>query len=198
MLSYGRSLPPACLVIGKGLEAVLRQLPKTGPLFPRITLMDDRSRACFFGSSASGRKLKASHCTTTATLGLNARRWWASRSRDVRRGLVAGFQVKERAVGVNELLLRRSFSALRPSAIAAAKSRDENTPCPARVAPQNRPPRPRALVSTSQWRRHNRPGDVKQRIVTLFRQSHVRRHAQPPGRRKASKGRSDIGRNGYK
>ncbi len=54
VLSYGRakldgrSLPPACLVIGKGLEAVLRQLPKTGPLFPRITLMDDRSRACFF------------------------------------------------------------------------------------------------------------------------------------------------------
>lgn len=44
----GRSLPPACLVIGKGLEEVLRQLPKTGPLFPRISLMDDRGRACTF------------------------------------------------------------------------------------------------------------------------------------------------------
>ncbi len=43
----GRSLPPACLVIGKGLEVILRQLPSTGPLFPTITKMDDRSRACF-------------------------------------------------------------------------------------------------------------------------------------------------------
>ena len=44
----GRSLPPACLVIGKGLEEVLQQLPKTGPLFPYISTMDDRIRACFF------------------------------------------------------------------------------------------------------------------------------------------------------
>ena len=44
----GRSLPPARLVIGKGLEAVLKQLPKTGPLFPGIRTMDDRSRACTF------------------------------------------------------------------------------------------------------------------------------------------------------
>jgi integrase len=44
----GRSLPPARLVIGKGLEEVLRQLPKTGPLFPGIRTMDDRSRACTF------------------------------------------------------------------------------------------------------------------------------------------------------
>ena len=43
----GRSLPPACLVIGKGLEVILRQLPATGPLFPNIRKMDDRSRACF-------------------------------------------------------------------------------------------------------------------------------------------------------
>lgn len=43
----GRSLPPACLVIGKGLEVILRQLPSAGPLFPTITKMDDRSRACF-------------------------------------------------------------------------------------------------------------------------------------------------------
>ncbi len=43
----GRSLPPACLVIGKGLDAILRQLPRTGPMFPNITKMDDRSRACF-------------------------------------------------------------------------------------------------------------------------------------------------------
>lgn len=43
----GRSLPPACLVIGKGLEVILRQLPSTGPLFPNIAKMDDRSRACF-------------------------------------------------------------------------------------------------------------------------------------------------------
>jgi integrase len=43
----GRSLPPACLVIGKGLEVILRQLPSTGSLFPSITKMDDRSRACF-------------------------------------------------------------------------------------------------------------------------------------------------------
>ncbi len=43
----GRSLPPACLVIGKGLDVILRQLPDTGPLFPTITKMDDRSRSCF-------------------------------------------------------------------------------------------------------------------------------------------------------
>jgi integrase len=43
----GRSLPPACLVIGKALEGILRQLPCTGPLFRTITKMDDRSRACF-------------------------------------------------------------------------------------------------------------------------------------------------------
>jgi len=43
----GRSLPPSCLVIGKGLEVILRQLPGTGPLFPTIAEMDDRSRACF-------------------------------------------------------------------------------------------------------------------------------------------------------
>jgi integrase len=43
----GRSLPPACLVIGKGLEVILRQLPNSGLLFPTITKMDDRSRACF-------------------------------------------------------------------------------------------------------------------------------------------------------
>lgn len=43
----GRHLPPACLVIGKGLEVILRQLPGTGPLFPTITKMDDRSRSCF-------------------------------------------------------------------------------------------------------------------------------------------------------
>jgi integrase len=43
----GRSLPPACLVIGKGLEVILRQLPSSGPLFPNIKKMDDRSRACF-------------------------------------------------------------------------------------------------------------------------------------------------------
>jgi hypothetical protein len=35
------------LVIGKGLDEILRQLPNTGPLFPTITKMDDRSRACF-------------------------------------------------------------------------------------------------------------------------------------------------------
>lgn len=43
----GRNLPPACLVIGRGLEEILRQLPSTGPLFPNICKMDDRSRACF-------------------------------------------------------------------------------------------------------------------------------------------------------
>jgi integrase len=43
----GRSLPPACLAIGKGLEEILSQLPRTGPLFPNINKMDDRSRACF-------------------------------------------------------------------------------------------------------------------------------------------------------
>lgn len=43
----GRNLPPACLVIGKGLEVILRQLPDTGPLFQTITKMDDRSRSCF-------------------------------------------------------------------------------------------------------------------------------------------------------
>ena len=37
----GRSLPPASLVIGKGLEEVLLQLPKRGTLFPCIS-------ACFF------------------------------------------------------------------------------------------------------------------------------------------------------
>ena len=44
----GRNLPPACLVIGKGLEEVLQQLPKTGPLFPYLITRDDRRRADFF------------------------------------------------------------------------------------------------------------------------------------------------------
>ena len=44
----GRNLPPANLVIGKGLEEVLQQLPKSGPLFPGIRTMDDRGRACTF------------------------------------------------------------------------------------------------------------------------------------------------------
>lgn len=43
----GRSLPPARLVIGKGLEVILNQLPSEGLLFPSIAKMDDRSRACF-------------------------------------------------------------------------------------------------------------------------------------------------------
>lgn len=41
-------LPAACIGIGKGLEEVLRQSPSNGPLFPGITKMNDRSRACFF------------------------------------------------------------------------------------------------------------------------------------------------------
>ena len=41
-------LPAASLGIGKGLEEVLRKLPKEGTLFPKISSMDDRSRACFF------------------------------------------------------------------------------------------------------------------------------------------------------
>jgi integrase len=44
----GRGLPPARLIIGRGLEAVLRQLPQKGPLFPGIREMDDRGRACTF------------------------------------------------------------------------------------------------------------------------------------------------------
>ena len=44
----GRGLPPARLIIGQGLEAVLRQLPQAGPLFPGIREMDDRGRACTF------------------------------------------------------------------------------------------------------------------------------------------------------
>jgi integrase len=44
----GRNLPPASLVIGKGLEAVLRQLPATGPLFPHICTLDDHRRADLF------------------------------------------------------------------------------------------------------------------------------------------------------
>lgn len=44
----GRSLPPARLAIGKGLEAVLQQLPQHGPLFPGLREMDDRARACTF------------------------------------------------------------------------------------------------------------------------------------------------------
>jgi integrase len=43
----GRSLPPACLVIGKTLEEIIHQLPSTGCLFPAISKMDDRSRSCF-------------------------------------------------------------------------------------------------------------------------------------------------------
>jgi len=35
----GRSLPPACLVIDKRLEVILRQLPVKGPLFPTIMIM---------------------------------------------------------------------------------------------------------------------------------------------------------------
>jgi len=44
----GRNLPPARLAIGKGLEAVLRQLPQEGALFPKLREMDDRARACTF------------------------------------------------------------------------------------------------------------------------------------------------------
>jgi integrase len=44
----GRNLPPACLVIGKGLEEVLRQLPKKGLLFPNLSKLDDRTRASLF------------------------------------------------------------------------------------------------------------------------------------------------------
>jgi integrase len=44
----GRSLPPARLAIGQGLEAVLKQLPQQGPLFPGLREMDDRARACTF------------------------------------------------------------------------------------------------------------------------------------------------------
>ena len=54
----GRSLPPACLVIGKGLEEVLRQLPKTGPLFPHITTQDDRRRADLFWKLCTRLKIE--------------------------------------------------------------------------------------------------------------------------------------------
>lgn len=42
----GRELPPACLKIGKSLAAVLSELPSEGPLFPKLSKMDDRSRSC--------------------------------------------------------------------------------------------------------------------------------------------------------
>ncbi len=65
VLSYKRKklegreleLPGATLEIGKGLEEILRQLPNSGPLFPKITLMDDRSRACFFWKLCQKLKL---------------------------------------------------------------------------------------------------------------------------------------------
>jgi integrase len=44
----GRELPPARLAIGTGLEAVLKQLPQEGALFPKICQFDDRARACTF------------------------------------------------------------------------------------------------------------------------------------------------------
>jgi integrase len=43
-----RDLPPARLAIGKGMEEVLRLLPSSGPLFPKLREMDDRARACTF------------------------------------------------------------------------------------------------------------------------------------------------------
>jgi integrase len=56
VLSYERrklagrelELPAAQLGIGKALEELLRQMTREGQLFPRICMMDDRSRACFF------------------------------------------------------------------------------------------------------------------------------------------------------
>ncbi|HXE43263.1 MAG TPA: hypothetical protein VN516_09585, partial [Candidatus Baltobacteraceae bacterium] len=44
----GRNLPPACLAIGKGLEEILKQLPRHGALFPNIRKLDDRGRSSFF------------------------------------------------------------------------------------------------------------------------------------------------------
>jgi integrase len=54
----GRNLPPACLSIGKGLEAVLRQLPATGPLFPYICTLDDHRRADFFRKHCQRLKIE--------------------------------------------------------------------------------------------------------------------------------------------
>jgi integrase len=70
----GRSLPPACLTIGKGLEKILRQLPGQGQLFPTITLMDDRSRACFMWKLCKRLKI--------AGISLHSYRYsWAERAK---------------------------------------------------------------------------------------------------------------------
>ena len=72
----GRHLPPACLAIGKGLQEVLRQLPKSGPLFPHVTLMDDRSRACTFWKLCKRAKIEG--------ISLHSYRYsWAERAKVV-------------------------------------------------------------------------------------------------------------------
>jgi integrase len=72
----GRNLPAACLVIGKGLEQVLRQLPTQGPLFPHICTMDDRSRACFFWKLCKRLKIEG--------ISLHSYRYsWAERAKVV-------------------------------------------------------------------------------------------------------------------
>jgi integrase len=54
----GRNLPSASLAIGKGLEAVLQQLPTTGPLFPYICTLDDHRRADFFRKRCQRLKIE--------------------------------------------------------------------------------------------------------------------------------------------
>lgn len=72
----GRNLPPACLVIGKGLEAVLHELPKTGALFPYIFTLDDRIRANYFGKLCKRSRIEG--------ISLHSYRYsWAERAKVV-------------------------------------------------------------------------------------------------------------------
>ena len=49
-----RSAGQASLVVGARLEAVLKQLPSSGPLFPRLRLLSEDERACHFRKVTGG------------------------------------------------------------------------------------------------------------------------------------------------
>jgi integrase len=83
VLSYRRrklegrklQLPAASLGIGKGLEEVLKQLPSEEALFPEISKMDDRSRACFFWKLSKRLKIEDGfRSTVTDILGRRGRK----------------------------------------------------------------------------------------------------------------------------
>ena len=61
----GRDLGRACIASGRRLEDILRQLPSSGPLFPRLCRMSEGTRASMFWKLrvAAGSSMESfSHC----------------------------------------------------------------------------------------------------------------------------------------